>query len=128
MVGIAVAWIVGLFLTGFVGHVACKAFLDWLRARVGLPEKTWQPLLTTVTGITERTFFASLVAIQPSAIIATAMVAWVGLKLAANWNHPDQKIDQRRVWAMTALIGGLVSMLIAFFGGLFIQWLSGRLE
>jgi hypothetical protein len=47
------------------------------------------------------------------------MVAWLGVKLATNWNHPDWKDKpDTRTYAFSALLGGLVSMLFAFIGGL----------
>lgn len=127
MVEIAVAWIVGLVITTLVGHFVLVAFLDWLRGRSGLEKKTLRGVPAGITGITERIFFASLVAVDASGY-STAMMGWLALKLATNWNHPDRKDDDRRVWAFSALVAGLLSMLVAFFGGLFIRWLSGRLQ
>ncbi|OGA48802.1 MAG: hypothetical protein A3F74_21120 [Betaproteobacteria bacterium RIFCSPLOWO2_12_FULL_62_58] len=127
MVGIAVAWIVGLVITTLVGHFVLVVFLDWLRGRSGLEKKTLRGVPAGITGITERIFFASLVAVDASGY-STAMMGWLALKLATNWNHPDRKGEDRRVWAFSALVAGLLSMLIAFFGGLFIRWLSGRLQ
>jgi len=127
MAGIAAAWIVGLVITTLVGHFVLVMFLDWLRGRSGLEKKTLRGVPAGITGITERIFFASLVAVDASGY-STAMMGWLVLKLATNWNHPDRKDDDRRVWAFSALVAGLLSMLIAFFGGLFIRWLSGRLQ
>jgi len=40
-----------------------------------------------VTGITERLFFTVAVAFELSGV-ATAMMGWMAIKLAANWNRP----------------------------------------
>ena len=47
------------------------------------------------------------------------MIGWLALKLATNWNHPDWKEKPNaRTFALSALLGGLVSMFFALLGGL----------
>jgi hypothetical protein len=50
---------------------------------------------------------------------APAMMGWLALKLATNWNRKDMESDPKaRPFAFTALLSGLVSMLFAALGGL----------
>lgn len=45
------------------------------------------------------------------------MIVWLGLKLASNWNRPEQTDPSTRIYAFTALLAGLLSMLFSFLGG-----------
>jgi hypothetical protein len=83
--------------------------------RVGVP--AW------LTGLVERVFFTVLVAVEVPGV-PTAMIAWLGAKMAANWNRQPGDGPAVRAGAVTALLGGLLSMLFAYVGG----WIcSGRL-
>jgi hypothetical protein len=47
------------------------------------------------------------------------MLTWLTLKMATNWNHPDwNNVPETRAYALSALLGGLVSMMFALGGGL----------
>ena len=116
-------WIIGLLSSLVGGGVACWAFLKTLRLWLGVPPK---PRLTEgskgvppwLTGIIERLFFTVLIGLDVSGV-PTAMVGWLALKLATNWNHPDWKNKPNaRTFALSALLGGLVSMFFAMIGGL----------
>jgi hypothetical protein len=120
--------ILGLLFALGLGHFAVEKFLTWLRKRMGLPSKPQQsagtaPAPPWLTGMVERFFFTLVVAFDVSGA-ATAMVGWMGAKLAANWNRPDlqgqtdeEKVTQAR-FAFSALLAGALSMTFALIGGL----------
>jgi hypothetical protein len=115
------AWVYGLLLSVVVGAIATWLFLDllrhWLRIKRKKPPGSIPPWLT---GAVERLFFTVLIGIvglQPG--FPAAMVGWLALKLATNWNYPDKQPRlQRRAYAFSALLAGLISMLFAALGGL----------
>jgi hypothetical protein len=115
-------WIVGLALAVVVGAVVTPLFLYSLRGAMGLGSKpkksSYERVPPWVTGVVERTIFAVLVGLNvPSA--ATAMMGWLALKLATNWNRKDMETNAKaRPFAFTALLGGLVSMFFAALGGM----------
>jgi len=75
----------------------------------------------SLTGIIERLFFTVIVAFNVSGFIS-AMVGWLALKLATNWNRKFwDDTYSARLYGFSALIAGLVSMLFAFLGGLIIR-------
>lgn len=138
--GTVTAWIVGLALTLGVGHVVVKLFIDTLRKYMRLSTKPPLPgdlrgVPDWITGGLERVFFACMVAVNVAGY-APAMITWLVVKLAMNWNwsgtrgHEVSALEaaQTRMFAFSALLGGLLSMLMAFCGGLFISWLSCRLS
>lgn len=116
-------WVLGMGLSIIGGAAGTWAFLWLLRRSLSLPAK---PELTAgarrvppwLTGAVERTFFTVLVGLEVAGT-PTAMIGWLALKLATNWNHPEWK-DQpnARTFALTALLGGLVSMFFALIGGM----------
>ena len=72
-----------------------------------------------VVGIAERLFFTWIVAATlPSA--PTAMMAWLALKMGANWNR-QQESPSTRAYAFCALACGLTSMGMALGAGLILQ-------
>jgi hypothetical protein len=116
-------WITGLTFSLVIGHIVTWLFLLGLRHALRLGEK---PSLTDgrkrvppwLTGVTERLFFTVLIGVEVSGAPA-AMVGWLALKLATNWNHPDWKDKaDARTFALSALLAGLVSMMLALIGGL----------
>lgn len=113
-------WLVGFALSLFGGGVAAWAFLAFAR-RVSdagsKPESGARRVRPVLTGVVERTFFTFLVAFNVSGY-ATAMIGWLALKLATNWNHPAWKDSPAiRTHGLLALLAGLISMLFAFIGG-----------
>ena len=128
-------WVIGLLVSLVAGWVIIYLFLFAIRRSIGLGHKPSlggakleegkSPRVPGwVTGIVERLFFTILVAVDVQGI-PTALVAWIGIKLATNWNHPDWRASaSTRAFAFSALLAGLLSMLFAFLGG----WIcSGRL-
>jgi hypothetical protein len=126
-------WLVGLLVSLVLGSIFIWFFL--LIVRRDLPEEKppaagAQPdqkptaveaqirgVPASITGMVERLFFTVLVAMDASGV-PTAMVAWIGVKMAANWNRPGRgDSSEVRVWAISALLAGLISMLFAYIGG-----------
>jgi hypothetical protein len=70
-----------------------------------------------LTGSVERGFFTLVVAYKVGDPVA-AMMAWIAIKLAANWGHYSQAKDPKiRKHAFRAILTGMVSMLLALIGG-----------
>ena len=114
-------WIVGYLVSLVVGGLLVWAFLAIARRLLQIerkPESGSARVPPALTGIVERLFFTTLVAFNASSV-ATAMIGWLALKLATNWNHPawKEKVGVR-TQALLALLAGALSMLFAFIGGL----------
>lgn len=79
-----------------------------------------------VIGIIERSFFMLIVAFSISGA-ATAMIGWLALKLASNWNRPGWKSNDKEnqsnliANAFTTIMAGMVSMTFSLIGGLLIS-------
>ena len=84
------------------------------------------PAPAWLTGLVERLFFTIIVAVDLSGI-AIAMLAWLGLKLAINWNRLgiDLGVEHSEIlrarFGFSAALAGLVSMIFALIGGLICQ-------
>jgi hypothetical protein len=113
-------WTIGLLFSLIVGHFVIAVSLDFLRYSVGVPKLEAIP--ASLTGLLERLFFTIVIGVRDVELtseIPMAMVAWLGLKLAANWNRDEHELkDKSRAGAVSAALAGLVSMLFAFVGGL----------
>lgn len=117
-------WVTGLAIALIVGQLITWIFLKLLRTWMGTPDKSPQALAKRVppwlTGTIERLFFTVLVGANVDGF-PTAMMAWLALKLASNWNHKDvEGHPDARAFAISALLAGIVSMLCALVGGLII--------
>ena len=106
----------GVSLVG--GGIVVWAFLAVMRRFLGKkPESGASRVPPWLTGAIERGFFTTLVAFNVPGT-APAMMGWLAIKLATNWNHPDWKEKAgARTQGLLALLGGLISMLAAVFGG-----------
>ena len=84
-------WIVGLLFASVVGGIVVPLFLYSVRGMLRLgekPKKDIKRVYPWLTGAVERLAFAVFVGLElPDA--TTAMMAWLALKLAANWNRSD---------------------------------------
>lgn len=124
-------WLLGFLVSLVAGHWGTRAFVSRLRDHVDSlrPESqsvTWRSLDLVpgwITGLVERTFFTIAVAFGgPFAIVA--MIAWLGAKMATDWNRPQAE-RQDPAGAFTTLLGGLVSMFFALVGGLICRGPTG---
>jgi len=115
--GLFTSLVVGSWVTGFFLR-RVRRRLDRLRGLRGdsdpAPWHGVQDIPPWLTGVIERLFFTVVVAFNvPGAVVA--MIAWLGVKMATDWNRPPATPP---AGAMSALLGGLVSMLFAVAGGL----------
>ncbi len=115
-------WIYGLFFSVVIGGAVTGLFLYVLRQGIlGLEEKPKpknKSIPPWLTGAVERIVFTVLIA-AGIAGTAPAMIGWLALKLASNWNREDRKNNPKtRPYAFSALLAGLVSMFFAALGGL----------
>ena len=116
-------WILGLGFSLVVGHFAVDYFLRELRKYMQLGDRPALPagmnrVPPWLTGGLERLFFTLLVAFSVSGTSA-AMVGWLALKMATNWNQPEFGDDVKaRSFAFSSLMAGVLSMLLALLGGL----------
>jgi len=110
-------WTTGLAVSLILGGLVTPLFLYVLRRSIGL---SYNPRSTPevpgwLTGSMERFFFTIMVAFDVSGT-STAMIAWIGIKLATNWNR---MLDiNLHGYAFSALLAGLLSMFFALLGGL----------
>jgi hypothetical protein len=110
-------WVVGLLFAVFGGMIVNPLLLWWLRRGITPPELPRERIKGWVTGGIERLFFAVLVGLGASGVTG-AMIGWIAIKLASNWNHKNwEAFPGARAYAFSALLGGLVSMLFAYLGG-----------
>jgi len=81
---------------------------------------TWQPF---AIGNLERVFFTFMYNI-PNAGLATAMIAWIALKLAIGWRKYTNTDAWSRIIAFGAAINSMISMMVALLGGFMFNYLS----
>jgi hypothetical protein len=123
-------WAVGLFFSLYVGHLVTAYFLQTLREWMEFPKESFAPLHKEVpprlTGVIEWLLFTILVGAGVEGV-PTAMIGWLALKMASNWNHPVMNTeDGARAFALSALLAGVVSMLFAFLGGMTRRHFAGH--
>ncbi len=111
-------WVIGLLVSLAVGWLVTGQFVRWVRTHYGIGEHTGaSPFVPpSLTGLVERLFFSVLVAFNISGT-AVAMIGWIAAKMATNWNRLGTPV-QFSAAALSALLGGMVSMLFALLGGL----------
>lgn len=125
-----VGWLVGLLGVSVVlGSICTWAAWRGLRAffEATVQEREWVvppeqteriPIQPILIGILERIFFTVLVAFAVSGV-ATAMIVWVGAKMASGWNRIVGGGETwRRMLAFNGLMSSLISLLFAVVGGL----------
>ena len=118
-------WLTGLSVSCILGHFVVKLFLNWLSDQLDLPRdrnpNPNEPSVQTnpvITGVFERIFFTIVVAADIPAYLPS-MMAWLGLKLAANWQSREIAKDRDRTnYKFSALLAGFLSMLISLSAGL----------
>jgi hypothetical protein len=113
-----------------IGHFIVGTFLHTLRKGLKFAPKEETQISKSVppwiTGVLERLFFCIAVAVNASGVLP-AMIAWLAVKLAANWQARSELEANTKVnYMFSALIAGLMSMLVALLGGIFIRSLIGK--
>lgn len=126
---IIVRWAIGLIISLALGHYVSRKFRDLRNSHIekvtndneaiedrkkNQIQSDWLP---TITGIVERLFFTIVVAFDLSGA-AVAMIAWLGAKMAVNWNRLSGESSATRGFSMTAIQTGMVSLFFALIGGL----------
>ena len=110
-------WATGLFVSLVLGELAVWLFLKALRRGWGAKPGSGRRIPGWLTGSIERLFFTVPIGANTSGVPA-AMIAWLALKLAMNWNRagvPDA--PAWKAYAMSAALAGVLSMLFAAWGG-----------
>ncbi len=97
-------WIVGLLVALVLGDVVTRSFLAIVRRSMTMPERRSARIPGWLTGSVERLFFATLIGFDLAAGISAAMVAWIGIKMASNWNMLQN--EESRAPAFSALLAG----------------------
>lgn len=129
---VIVPWVIGLIFSIGLGLVT-GCFVNWLRhTKLGLPKRSDTVVPPPLTGSLERLFFTILVGLNVPGF-PIAMMAWLAVKMATNWNRPTPTGGEPRdvrLWSFSGLLGGLVSMLFALLGGFICQggwwsWIAG---
>jgi hypothetical protein len=122
-------WFFGLSISLAAGHFASRKFRDFRNKHIEKvtnnskeielikKDQIQSDLLPTITGIAERFFFTLIIAFDVSGG-AVAMIAWLGAKMAVNWNRLSGENPVARGFSMTALQTGMVSLFFALLGGL----------
>jgi hypothetical protein len=113
------------------GHFIVGEFLRRLSIHLGLrkdrnfPEPTAKKTPAWITGYLERFLFTVAVAANMAGVLP-AMITWLVVKLAANWQLREDIPEQRKKanYKFSALLAGLLSMIIALVSGLLIRLLS----
>ena len=119
-----IRWLFGLIWSLVAGHYVVGLVLDRLRAQIKADRNASgdstpsasesDPRIPSwATGLIERVFFTFAVGFDVSGA-ATAMMAWIVIKMAVDWNRPE---NRDAPGALSAPLGGLVSMFFALTGG-----------
>jgi hypothetical protein len=113
LAGGAAAWLLWAWLGKFLGIDKGKPC--WTPDGSAEPKFGFPPC---IVGVIERIAFTLLVVLQFGDVL-TAMMAWLGLKLAAAWEPRLRRAKpiKAQIGAFRALLVGLVSLLFAAIGG-----------
>jgi hypothetical protein len=133
---------VGLAFSVGIGHLICSRFIEALYQKNGISpqSKELKRVPNWLIGLVERLFFTCLAAavffqseLRIGDLITPAFI-WIGLKMATHWqsamavpNDEEAKIGLPSARAMSAILTGLLSMVIAGFSGYFITVVAGIL-
>jgi len=123
-------WVLGPVVALFLGHMWTTSFLKVIRNCIycfALKHKEKiddiythsLALPATVVGVIEGIFFGALVAFDISAT-AAAMVTWILVKMATDWNRILATTGKRgpRSLAFSSLLASMISLFFALIGGL----------
>jgi hypothetical protein len=114
-------WVVGLLFAVVVGGIVTSLFLYALHGVLGLGSKPKEKIKRVppwLTGVVERFVFTVFVGLGVAGA-TTAMMGWLAIKLATNWNRKDmESLASARPFSFSALLAGLISMMFAALGGM----------
>jgi len=113
-----IRWSIGMSVALVLGAVVTELFVRALRScfNISIPPSQ-RAVPAWLVGSIERLFFTVVVAFNISGT-AVAMIGWITVKMVTNWNRPGCSGPEFAPVALTALLGGLVSMFFALIGGL----------
>ena len=112
-------WLIGGGIALVGGGVAAWLFQFVVVKCIDLgskPDQLAPRIPAWLTGVVERAFFFGLVVGQVSGV-PEAMMGWLALKLAANWQRYDSAKEPRAIArSFLALLTGLISLAFAYLG------------
>jgi hypothetical protein len=119
-------WTVGLSVSLIFGGIVTQFYARKVRDLVSTDDPQYRLLIPTCLGIVENLFFSIGVAFEVSGAM-TAMVIWMGAKMAAHWGRDAEVGHVHKVATVRffVLSGTMVSLLFAMIGGLIC---AGRLK
>lgn len=109
----------GMIVSLLGGWLAVWLLERWLRLYTGEKSELQQRARVPgwITGFIERGVFTLFIAYEVL-FVGALIVAWLGSKLASNWNRPAGNTDESWIaFAFAALNLGLVSIAFAVIGG-----------
>lgn len=122
---IAFSWFFGLLFGVGFGACVVQISLKRLKLSAGVDkEPSEYQVAPWITGLIERSFFTILVGFAGAGSAGAAMVGWLALKMATNWNNPNRYHSSTvireavRRHAFVSLLAGMISMSMALLGGL----------
>ena len=116
-------WIIGFAISLGVGLVIVGLAHKWSHSYLGVQRPKGNAVAPWLLGLVERFFFTLVVAFDVTGA-AVGMMAWLAVKMGANWGRvigdPTDQVGQmlRARQAIGALLLGLLSMTFALIGGL----------
>jgi hypothetical protein len=114
------SFLLGLGIALIGGGIAAWIFSAVISSCLKLPPKslsTFARIPPWLTGLVERSFFVILVATQVEGI-PEAMIGWLAIKLAVNWQKLDPKKNpDAQTRGLLALLCGAISLIFAYVGG-----------
>jgi len=116
---------VGLAVSLIGGFIAVEGF-EWAMVRwYEFKKQDEKPRVPArLTGVVERLFFTLFLTIDIPGT-AVAMILWLTVKMATNYNWPGiGNGPEDRSYSFKGLLSGFISMLFALIGGLIYQCLK----
>ena len=121
----AILWFLfGILFALVVGHFVVEWFIDLLRRRGGVEPRRTNEVDNRIVGLFERTLAFTLAFANFPSYYAI-LIAWMAAKLALNWKRPlppskenSKEERERRVYGMSALMAGTLSLGIGVIGGI----------
>jgi hypothetical protein len=115
-----IRWIVGLFVALAVGGVVTGWFLGSLRSYLNIARPSGRDVPNWLIGVSERLFFAVIIAFNISGA-AVAMMVWIVLKIIPNWELHVKLGTANKPLTWSSILASLCSMLFALLGGLIMR-------